>query len=153
VYFDPFAMSFAAGAPMKFIINDKLALGGFEDLMNIRIKEFPVSFYQESDNAQGAKNKTTGTEQSRGLLRFSGFAEYQQAPNLALIGRIGLESDLGGGGGGAAGTSTASATRTFLRGGVQFSPKKYLDVGGSLGFDDLATYRSFGVAGFLAIRI
>ena len=153
VYFDPFALSFAAGAPMKFIINEKLALGGLEDVINIRIHEFPPSFNQELFNAQGAYNKMNNTEQSRGILRFSGFAEYQQSPKLALLGRIGIESDLGAGGGGAAGSTTGSATTTFLRGGLLFTPKKFLDVGGTLGFDDLSTYRSFAFAGFLAVRI
>ena len=47
VYFDPFAASFAAGAPMKFILSDKLAIGGFEDVVNIRVQKFAPSFYQE----------------------------------------------------------------------------------------------------------
>jgi hypothetical protein len=153
VYFDPFAVSFAAGAPMKFILNEKLAIGGLEDVMNIRIKRFPPSFYQELFNAQGAANEINGSQQSRGRLRFSGFVEYQQNPKMALLGRVGLETDLGAGSSGAAGTATASDTVTFIRAGVQYSPKKYLDVGGTLGFDDLSKAGSFGLAGILAVRI
>lgn len=152
VYLDPFAMSFAAGAPMKFIF-EKFAIGAFDDVVNIRIKTFPPSLYQEAFNAVGAENDETGSQQSRGTLRFAGYGVYQQTPQLALIGRLGIDSDLGAGGGGAAGTSGASETRTFIRAGVQFSPKRFLDVGGSLGFDDLSIAGSFGLAGFLALRI
>lgn len=152
VYLDPFALSFAAGAPMKFIFK-KVAIGGMEDVLNITIKEFPVSFYQEAINAEGARNKTTGSQQSRGRLRFSGYAAYQQSPKLALIGRLGLDRDLGAGGGGAAGTSTVETTQTFIRGGVQYSPRRFLDVGASVGFDNLAKAGSFGLAGFFALRI
>ena len=153
VYFDPFAASFAAGAPMKFILSEKMAIGGMDDVLNVRIKRFPPSFYQEAYNAAGAANDMNNTEQSRGRLRFSGYVEYQQNPKMALLGKIGIETDLGAGGGGAAGTSTPSDTVSFIRAGVQYSPKKYLDVGGTIGFDDLSKLGSFGLAGILAVRI
>jgi hypothetical protein len=154
VYFDPLAVSFMAGAPMKFVLGDKLAVGGMEDVLNIRISKFPVSLYQDLYNAQGAQNEMNGTGQSRGSLRFSGFLEYQHKPNMAILGRIGIETDLGAGGGAGAGTSPSDrGNSTFIRAGVQYSPKKYLDVGGTLGFDDLATPGSFGLAGILAVRI
>jgi hypothetical protein len=152
VYLDPFAMSFAAGAPMKFRFG-KVAIGGMEDVLNITIKRFPPSLYQEAYNAEGASFDMTHSQQSRGRLRFSGYAEYQQSPKLALIGRIGLDRDLGAGGGGAAGTSTVETTQTFIRGGVQFSPRRFLDVGASVGFDNLAKAGSFGLGGFFALRI
>jgi hypothetical protein len=153
VYLDPFAMSFNAGAPMRFKLHDKVQVGGLEDVVNITLYEFPPSIYNESLNGLGALNKMSGTGQSRGRLRFSGYAVYQQSMKLALIGRIGLDRDLGAGGGGAAGTSVVNETQTFLRAGLQFSPNRNLDVGGSVGFDDLATADSFGVAAFFAVRI
>jgi hypothetical protein len=152
VYLDPFAISVTAGAPMKFIFG-KIALGGMEDVVNIRISEFPPSLYNEALNAEGARNKTTGSQQSRGRLRFSGYVAYQQSMKLALIGRLGLDRDLGAGGGGAAGTSTVDTTETFLRGGAQYSPRRFIDVGASVGFDNLARAGSFGLAGFFALRI
>lgn len=155
VYLDPFAMSFAAGAPMKFVF-EKFALGALDDVVNITIPvgaEFPPTFDQEAQNASAAAGDEIGNQQSRGTIRVAGFGVYQHKPNLALIGRIGLENDLGAGGGGGAGTASGGGTRTFLRAGVQFSPKKFLDVGGSAGFDDLARAGSFGLAGFLAVRI
>lgn len=155
VYLDPFAMSFAAGAPMKFIF-DKWAIGGLDDLLNITLPlgaEFPPSFYQEQFNAQAAENDVTGSQQSRGFIRIAGYGIYQHKPNLAIIGRFGIETDLGAGGGRGAGSSANSTSTTYLRAGLQFSPKRFLDLGASLGFDDLSAAGSFGVTGFLAVRI
>lgn len=152
VYFDPFAASIALGAPLKFTFGDKLAIGGMDDIANIRIKRFAPTFYQEQANAAAAYADTQNTH-SNGTLRFSGFVEYQQDPKLALIGRIGLQTDLGQSSNGAAGSESSSAAQTFIRAGVQFSPKKYLDVGGTAGFDDLSKLGSFGLAGILAVRI
>jgi hypothetical protein len=152
VYLDPFAMSLTAGAPMKFKF-DKLAIGGMEDVVNITLKRFPPSLYQEAYNAEGAFFDMTNSQQSRGRLRFSGYAAFQQSMKLALIGRLGIDRDLGAGGGGAAGTSTVETTQTFIRAGVQFSPRRFIDVGASAGFDNLAKAGSFGLAGFFALRI
>ena len=153
IYLDPFAMSLALGAPMKFILNDKVAIGGMDDVLNIALPlggEFAPSFQQELFNARAASRDSTGSTQSRGTLRFSGFGVYNHKPNLALIGRLAVELDdfatkknaRGHGG-----------TTTSIRAGVQFSPKKFLDVGGSLGWDDLARVGSFGPAAFVAVRI
>lgn len=153
VYFDPVATSFQAGAPMKFIFGNKLAFGGLEDVMNIRITTFAPSLEFEQRNAVGAENNRNNTTQSRGQLRFSGFVEYQLESNLALIGRTGVETDLGAGGGGGLGTDGSSGTRTFIHARAQYSPKPSLDVGGGLGFEDLADEGSFGFSLFLAVRI
>jgi hypothetical protein len=155
VYFDPFAMSLALGAPMKFKFADgKLAIGGLDDLLNIALPvgaEFAPSFYSELPNATAAKDDASGSTQSRGTLRFSAYGIYQQKPNLAILGRLALEFDdfatkinsRGHGG-----------TTTSIHGGVLLSPKKFLDVGGTLGFDDLAEMpESFTLSGFFAFRI
>lgn len=153
VYFDPVATSFQAGAPMKFIFGKKLAIGGLEDIVNIRITKFAPSLESEQINAVGAENDRNNTQQSRGQVRFSGFVEHQHNPKLAVIGRLGVETDLGGGGGNGPGTSSGGGTRTFIRAGAQYTPKPMLDVGGSLGFEDLARSGSFGFSLFLAVRI
>jgi hypothetical protein len=62
-------------------------------------------------------------------------------------------SDLGVGGGGAAGATGETETKSFIRAGFQYSPRKYLDLGLSIGFDDLSAVGSFAPAGFLAVRI
>lgn len=152
VYLDPFAISLDLGAPMKFKFG-KVAVGGLEDVLNITLHEFPPSIYREDLNAEGVANKMSGTSQTLVRMRLSGYAAYQQSAKLTLIGRIGLDRDFVDGGGGAAGTSTVNTTRTFLRAGAQFSPNKNLDVGGSLGFDDLSETDTFGLAAFFAVRI
>jgi hypothetical protein len=155
VYLDPFAMSFAAGAPMRFIF-EKFTIGGMDDVLNIALPfggQFPPSFYSEHQNAVAAENERTNSQQSRGYLRFSGYGIYQHKPRVAIIGRTGIEVDLGAGGGSGPGTTSGGGSTTFLRAGVQFTPKNFLDVGVMAGFDDLAAAGSFGLAGILAVRI
>jgi hypothetical protein len=154
VYLDPVAVSLAIGAPIKFTFGDKYAIGGLDDLLNIKLDRFAPSFMNEFQNAVGVFNDTNTTEQSRGHLRFSFYGEYQYAPNLAFIGRVGVDDDLGSGGGSSAGTTMGSGgTVTFLRAGLQYSPRPFLDVGGSLGFDDLGTWGTFDPEFYLALRI
>jgi hypothetical protein len=152
-YVDPVAVSLQLAAPIKFSFGDKFALGGLDDLLNITLDRFAPSLYQEVYNAIGAQNDTNHTEQSRGHLRFSAYGVYQQQPNVAIIGRFGIDNDLGLSGGGAAGTSSGGGTQTFIRLGVQWSPRKYFDFGGSLGWDSLATLGTFGPQLLLALRI
>lgn len=153
VYVDPVAFGLQLGAPMKFTFGDKLALGGFDDLLNIKISKFAPSFFSEQENAGYAYGQTNNTETPNGHLRFSIFAVYQHTSQLAIIARGGVDSILGSTGSSGAGTATTSGNSTFLRGGVQYSPRKYLDVGGSLGFDDLAHGGSFAPEAYLALRI
>jgi len=152
VYFDPFAMSFAAGAPLKFRFG-KFALGGMDDIVNIRIKEFAPRYDYEQFNQVVAEALDANTETSRGYIRFSAYGIYQKSANLAIIGRVGIENDLGSGGSSGLGTGGGSGATTFLKGGVQFSPKKFFDIGALAGFEDLSRKGSFGLTGFLAVRI
>ena len=152
-YFDPLAFGLQLGAPIKFTFGDKVAIGGLDDLLSIRISKFAPTFYSEQQNAAAAASLMSHTEQSRGHLRFSGYGIYQYATKTALIGRIGLDDDLGTGGGGSAGTSSTSPTTMFVRAGLSLTPRKSVDVGGSVGFDDLAHAGSFGLALSLAVRI
>src|SRR5688500_14447046 len=155
VYFDPFAMSIALGAPMKFRLGDKLAVGGMDDVLNIALPVgagFAPDYYQEEKNAIGSARDANMTVQSDGFLRFSGYVQYQHKPNLAILGRFAIELE------DFATTKTAACSDecaiTSLHGGVMFTPKKFLDVGGTLGFDDLSSMPdSFALSGFLAFRI
>ncbi len=153
VYLDPVAVSLALGAPIKFHFADKLAIGGLDDLLNIRLSKFAPDFYQEYNNAVAAHDVMTNTTQPNGHLRFSVYGEYQAKPNLAIIARAGIDDTLGSGGGNVAGTTMTGGTATFLRAGVQLSPRPFIDVGGSLGFDDLSYLGSFTPQVFLAVRI
>ncbi|NVB84981.1 MAG: hypothetical protein HOV81_41825 [Kofleriaceae bacterium] len=153
VYFDPFAMGVQIDAPMKFRLSNKLAIGVLDDFINIALPvgaEFAPDFYQESRNAAAANRDMTGSTQSRGRIRISGYADYQLQPNLALIGRLAFDVDDFSGNRNNAG---CGGIETRIHGGVQFTPAKWIDVGGQLGWDDLSKLESFGLQGFLALRI
>lgn len=144
VYIDPVAVGLVLGAPLKFILSDKLALGGMDDLVTIRIVKFAPTFYQEAQNAGNAAlyNADPNTILSKGALRFSAFGEYQYQPKLVIIGKFGVNfEDFG------------SNATSFIRAGFNYTPRKYLDVGLSIGWDDLSVVGSFAPAGFLAVRI
>ncbi|MGN6106683.1 MAG: hypothetical protein ACTHU0_16370, partial [Kofleriaceae bacterium] len=146
------AVSIALGAPIKFMFGDKFALGGFDDLLNIRVNRFAPTFYQEQQNAQHAANDDTNTSQSAGYLQLAAYGVYQHRPNLAVIGRLGVRledfvtSD-------ASSTAPGAGLISFLRVGIQFTPRKFVDLGFSLGFDDLSQSGSFGPAALVAFRI
>jgi hypothetical protein len=150
-YIKPGAFSLALGVPLRFRVGGKFTVGGLDDLLNIRISKFAPSFYQEAINAQAVVNEDTMTTQSRGQLRISTYGIMQHDRKTAFIGRVGFQME----------DFTATRTQSnagggiayFLRGGVQYSPRRYLDVGFFLGFDDLATIGSFGPSALLAARI
>ena len=147
-YVSPVAFSLQLAAPIKFTFGDKWAIGGLDDLLNIRLKRFAPQFYQELDNAVAASqtcDTCNQTVQSNGHLRFSGYVDYQYRKDLAFIGKGGIDSDLGtSSASGGAGTGENSGLVTFIRAGFQYSPRHYFDIGGSLGWDDLSTLGSFG---------
>lgn len=150
-YIKPVAASLALGVPLRFRLNEKFTVGGMDDFLNIKLAKFAPSFYHEADNAQSVQNQDTMTTQSRGQLRISGYGIMQHDRKTAFVGRIGFQLE----------DFTATRTQSnagggiayFVRAAVQYSPRKWLDVGASLGFDDLATIGSFGPSLLLAARI
>lgn len=151
IYINPFAISLTAGAPIKFTFADKFAIGGFDDLLNIKLDNFAPTFYQEVQNATNAVTTQTNTVHSAGELRFSAFGEYQYQPDLAIIARFGVQlEDFATG---KTDGCNGECETTFLHVGFQYSPRNYLDLGLSIGFDDLAHGGSFAPSGFLAFRI
>lgn len=153
MYGGPFAASLALGVPVKFTFRDKYAIGGLDDLLEFRLYRFAPSYYQDVVNARGAFFNTNGTQQSRGHLRFSVYGLYQHSPRLAVTGRFGIDNDLGLPSDGPAGTRSGGGTETFIRAGLLYVVRTYLDVGASLGWDSLATVGSFGPQLSLALRI
>jgi hypothetical protein len=150
IYIDPVAVSLTIGVPIKFTFGDKFAIGGLDDLLSIKLHRFPPSFYQEVDNAVSAQQDTTSTTQSKGDLRISVYGIYQQQKNLAIIGRFGFdEQDFSG----ENNDNGYGGVQTFLRGGFDYSPRRWCDLGLSIGFDDLAHGGTFGPAGYVALRI
>lgn len=145
VYIDPVAVGLELGAPVRFVLWDKLAIGGLDDLLNIKLYRFAPSYLSELQNATNAANEATGTTQSVGVLRVSAYGIYQYKPNFALIGRFGVQfGDI---------NDTLHTGTAFIRAGLQVSPRKFLDLGLSVGWDDLSILGGFAPAGYLAVRI
>lgn len=147
----PVAVGVNLGAPMKFVLTEKLAIGGLDDVLAFRINRFAPTFEHEAMNEAFAAADDVNTKLPAGYFRIPVFVVYQQDPKLAFIGRFaitlqdftatGTQSMAGGG-------ATSS-----LRGGFQYTVRKYLDLGLSIGWDDLSQMSTFGPAGLLAFRI
>ena len=143
------AVGINIGAPMKFVLTERLAIGGMDDLLSIKITQFAPSLEHEYLNAYRAAGNDTNTSVSAGFIRFSGYAVYQRSEKLALLGRFGVQledfsttkTDAGGG------------VTSFLRGGLEYTIRKWCDVGITLGFEDLSDLGSFGPTTLLAFRI
>lgn len=152
IYIDPIAVGLTLGVPIKVQLNNKIAVGGLDDLLNFKLHNFAPSFYSEGQNARYAFeiNSMTNTSTPRGELRLAGYVQYQQQANLAIIGRIGATySDFSAN----RGDSGYGGQTYFLRGGLQYSPKRWFDIGFSLGWESLADLSSLGLGGFAAVRI
>ncbi|HEX3762450.1 MAG TPA: hypothetical protein VHW23_27300 [Kofleriaceae bacterium] len=151
LYISPLAVSLAIGVPMKFTFVDKFAIGGLDDFLNIKLDRFAPTFYQEAQNAINANGTMTNTTQSAGELRVSLFGIYQYQPNFAIIGRTGIQmEDFATG---KTDGCFGECLTTFISAGFHYAPRKFLDLGLSIGFDDLAHGGSFAPAGYLAFRI
>lgn len=137
------------GVPLKFRFGEKFAIGGLDDLLSIKLTRFAPSLEHEYLNAFRAAADDTNTATSAGFLRFSGYGIYQRSPKLALIGRIGVTlEDFE-----TTRTTAGGGVTTMLRFGVEYTVRKYLDVGVTLGFEDLSDLGSFGPTSLLAFRI
>lgn len=151
VYLSPVAVSLTLGAPIKFNLLDKVAIGGLDDLLNIKLHKFAPTFYQELQNAKGANDTNINTIKSDGELRFSFYGLYQYESNFAIVARAGIQmEDFATG---KTNGCDGECLTTFIRAGFDYTPRRYLDLGLSLGFDDLAHGGSFAPAGYLAFRI
>ncbi|HEX7835837.1 MAG TPA: hypothetical protein VF469_00160, partial [Kofleriaceae bacterium] len=151
LYISPLALSLTLGAPIKFRFGDKFAAGGLDDFLNIRLDQFAPTFYQEQQNATNANNTMTNTVRSAGELRVSLYGIYQYQPDFAVIGRAGIQMENF-----TSGKDNAcrdECLTTFISAGFRYTPRRYLDLGLSIGFDDLAHGGSFAPAGFLAFRL
>jgi hypothetical protein len=151
LYISPLAVSITVGVPIKFRFSDKFAAGGLDDFLNIRVDRFAPTFDQELQNAINANDTMTNTIKSSGELRVSLYGIYQYQPDFAIIGRTGIQmEDFATG---KTNGCSGECLTTFINAGFRYSPRRYLDLGLSIGFDDLAHGGSFAPAGFLAFRI
>ena len=127
-YLDPFAMGVTLGAPMKFRVTEKLAIGGFHDLLSITIKEFVPSTTNEAYNEFQAMNVGTGSSLPAGNFRLSAYALFQQSPKLAIGGELAITLE----------DFKDSDIPYSLLGKLQYSISNKLDFGALAGFNDLS---------------
>lgn len=150
VYVEPVAVGLTLGAPMRFYLTDKVTIGGLDDVLEIRLHRFAPSFYSEAQNATRAFQDSINTVPSAGALRLAFYGIYQHETKLAFIARVGaLLEDFAT----SRGIDGRGGMATFLRAGVQYTPRRFVDLGFSLGFDDLSRAGSFSPAGLVAFRI
>jgi hypothetical protein len=144
IYLDPVAVGLTLAAPIKFTFFDKLAIGGLDDLLEIRLHKFMPSFGSQLENDVNAGYIANNTVTSKGALRFSGYVTYQYEPRLALFGRLSVINR----------NFDSIQNDVLLVGGLQYSPRRYVDVGASVGWQDLTVpSQTFGLNLFAALRI
>ena len=143
------AIGLNIGVPLKFKFFGKLAIGGLDDLLSINIVHFAPSLEYEYLNAFRAAAEDMSGVAPDGYIRLAGYIAYQKDPKLALLGRVGITfEDFA-----SEKTNKGGGSTTFIRAGVEYTAKKYLDVGITLGFEDLSDAGSFGPWALLAFRI
>jgi hypothetical protein len=149
VYVDPIAVGLTLGAPFKFTFFDKLSISGLDDLVNIKLTKFMPNFYYQSTNAAYAAAYDSHTAQQAGYLNFAFTATYQNDARTAFLLHAGVRLDDFS----STKTDAGGGSTTFLRVGIERTVKQFFDVGGSLGFDDLAHGGTFGPQVYAAVRI
>jgi len=127
MYMQPFAIGVVLGAPMKFHVGDKLALFTLDDIVDINIHNFVPSLEDERANRAAADLLMSNPVRQNGNLRFTGGAIYQIHPNLAFIGRTGIEFP----------DFKSQGLNYPLEGILQYSKSNKLDFAARLGFDSL----------------
>jgi len=160
VYINPVAVSIAIGAPAQVRAHRQARdRAGLDDFLNIKVKRFAPSFYQELQNAVNANGQMTNTKtlerRDPGLVlrrvpvsaerRVHRQARACRAENFDTGKKDGCKDTKG--------NASECLTTFHSRRGSTSRRRKFVDLGLSLGFDDLAHIGSFSPAGFVAFRI
>jgi len=145
MYVDPFTIGLELGAPVKFRFGDKFAIVGFEDVVSFKLvkKKFLPDLRSERNNENLADLLDSQTLTSDGYVRLDFGAVYQLKPNLAISGRFGITFD----------DFDGDDSPSTLRGQVQWTPKRQLDLTGVIAADRLDDAHSFHLGGAVAVRI
>jgi hypothetical protein len=144
MYMQPFAIGVVLGAPMKFRFGDKLALFALDDVIDINIHNFVPSLQDERANRAAADLLMSNPVRQNGNVRLTGGAIYQIHPNLAVIGRTGVEFP----------DFKSQGLHYPLEGILQLSRSNKLDLAARIGFDNLQDASgTFGIQLSAAYRI
>lgn len=145
---DPFGAAITVGVPVKFVISDKLAIVGGQNLVTVRLGDYYPSvdpvFESPDQNAAAAARLNTNTEIDDGEIRVFGGLTYQASEEFAVGGDIGVRAvDF---------KMRDAAVPIFLRG--TYSPEPNIDIGARAGFrrpDEAGD--TFTVSVFAAARL
>ncbi|HET6610531.1 MAG TPA: hypothetical protein VFG83_01005 [Kofleriaceae bacterium] len=127
VAWDPFGIAITAGIPVKFVIADKLALVGGQNLLTVRLGDYQPSvdpvFEDPDQNAIAADRLATNTEIGDGEIRVFGGLTYQASEEFAVGGDIAIRAvDF---------TLEDAAIPLLLR--ATYSPEAFVDIGARIG--------------------
>lgn len=146
MYVDPFAVGLELGAPVKFRFGDRFAIVGFEDVVGIKLQKekfLPDPNSQRRNEALADVIANQNILTPDGYIRLDFGAVYQLRPDLAVTGRFGVTFD----------DFSGDDSPTSLRGQIQYSPKRMIDLVGVMGWDRLDDNHTFHLTGALAFRI
>jgi hypothetical protein len=142
-YADPFATSIVVGVPFRVNVNDKLALVGGQDLIEVAFNKWPVRTWDTEFNLDEATRDKPGQEPfSAGAVNVQFGAQVQVKKNVAITGWTRLHfEDFNG---------DDLPVPLYL--GVMWS-KWNVDLGARLGFARLDEAESFGLGLSAAYRL
>lgn len=141
--FDPFAMGFTLGAPMKFRFGDRFALFFGSDLFSYRIKGFVPSVVDPRINAARADAIAVDTLVSSGNLRLTGGAIYQLEPHMAIAVDTGVTVEF----------EESENPELPLGGTFTYSLADVLDLAARLGFENIGEGSTFSLTASLGVRL
>jgi hypothetical protein len=142
---DPFAAGVTIGAPMKFLLIDRLRVDLFRDFITFKVSRFAPSVSDAAFNdAQVATDEINGVLDD-GEINLNAGVAWQWKPDLAVEGRYGLK---------ARDFDFRSDSPMMFDVGLIYTSNRVVDIGGRLGFADLNdTDTSFGFWLLAALRI
>ena len=122
---DPFATAVAFGAPFRFLIGERVALYGGQDVLRVQLSGFAAEPADPVRNiAQSQLAAQTGVDGTRGEVNLIGGALFQHSRNLALYAEAGVEFV----------DFRAADAPAPLFVGATWSPGALTDVGARVGF-------------------
>ncbi len=145
-YTDPdlFGLGLTLGLPFKIVLGDRWMIFGGADLVSIKLKSLAVYPADPGRNEAQAADVQRGVVAPSGSIDFTGGVAYQVQPALAVWGTVGLGWP----------DFDTNDQPFALFAGATYSPRRFWDVGGRIGFlalDEPAQSFSLGI--FTALRM
>jgi|GEM_PF-3349375 len=143
-YVDPFALALTLGPRFEIQAGDKLRFVTGEDMITIRLVDFVPTLDNAQQNEALAAAVSLNQNVSRGSLRFPLSVVYQKDANLSLVAEFAATFD----------DFDDSNGALAIEGTVNYAFTNKFDIGGRIGFLDLAEAgENFGITLFAELRI